>query len=150
MPPEEFERSRKGDCEDFSLYAWRQVQSLGYRTRFVGGKHGRYGDGHAWVTFERDGKTFLLEPLACFVGPHMPRLSTLAYKPDVSVEWAGEKAHFYLHQERKFSVPAGQLPAPILEWVSIQARQLLRAAYVIPVGSAKLGIRKLREMVERQ
>jgi hypothetical protein len=49
MPPEEFERSRKGDCEDFALYAWRQLLSLGYSARFVGGKHGRYGEGHAWV-----------------------------------------------------------------------------------------------------
>ena len=33
MPPEEFERSRKGDCEDFALYAWRQLLSLGYSAR---------------------------------------------------------------------------------------------------------------------
>src|SRR5262250_3356035 len=49
MPPEEFERSRKGDCEDFALYAWRQLLSLGYSARFVVGSHGRYSEGHAWV-----------------------------------------------------------------------------------------------------
>jgi hypothetical protein len=145
MPPEEFERSRKGDCEDFALYAWRQVQSLGYSTRFVGGKHGRYGDGHAWVTFERDGKTFLLEPQASSLGPRLPRFSTLAYKPDVSVEWDGKKAHFYLHQERKFTPPVRQLPALILEWVYFHAWFILRVAYLLPVGLAKRGFRKLRE-----
>jgi hypothetical protein len=91
IPPEEFELSRKGDCEDFALYAWRQLLSLGYSTRFVGGKHGRYGEGHAWVTFEKDGKNYLMEPQACSLGPRLPRLSTLAYKPDVSVEWDGER-----------------------------------------------------------
>jgi hypothetical protein len=117
MPPEEFERSRKGDCEDFALYAWRQPLSLGYSARFVGGKHGRYGEGHAWVTFEKDGKTFLLEPQARSFGPRLPRLSTLAYKPDVSVDWDGEKAHFYSHSERKFTPPVRQIPALVLESV---------------------------------
>jgi transglutaminase superfamily protein len=116
MPPEESERARKGDCEDFALYAWRQVQSLGYPTRFVGGKNGRYGEGHAWVTFERNGKTFLLEPQASSAGPRLPRLSTLAYKPDVSVEWDGKTAHFYFHKEFKFTVPPKQVLSLILEW----------------------------------
>jgi hypothetical protein len=144
MPPEEFERSRKGDCEDFALYAWRQVMSLGYFARFVGGRHGRYGDGHAWVTFEKDGKTFLMEPLACSSGPTLPRLSTLAYKPDVSVEWDGEKAHFYLHRERKFMPAARQVPALVLEWTYYHMRSISRIAYLVPVGLVKRGYRRLR------
>jgi hypothetical protein len=143
MPPEEFERSRKGDCEDFALYAWRQLSSLGYAARFVGGRHGRYGTGHAWVTFEKDGKTFLMEPQACSLGMHMPRLSTLAYKPDVSVEWDGEKAHFYLHEERKFIPPARQVPALVWEWVYCYLRYSLWAAYVITFGLARIGFRKV-------
>jgi hypothetical protein len=144
MPPEDFEHIRKGDCEDFALYAWRQLQSLGFRTRFVGGKNGRYGDGHAWVTFEQDGKTFLLEPQASSLGPRLPRLSTLGYKPDVSVEWDGEKAHFYLHKDRKFIPSAGQLPALVMEWIYFYARIIIRASYLIPLGLLKLGFRKLR------
>jgi hypothetical protein len=149
MPPEEFERSRKGDCEDFALYAWRQLQSLGFRTRFVGGKNGRYGDGHAWVTFERDGKVFLLEPQASSFGPRLPRLSTLGYKPDVSVEWDGKKAHFYFHKEREFALPARQMPSLVVEWVYFYARLILIAAYLIPVGLLKLGFRKLREKAKK-
>jgi hypothetical protein len=144
IPPEEFEKSRKGDCEDFALYAWRQLLSLGYSARFVGGKHGRYGEGHAWVTFKQEGKTFLLEPQACSVGPHLPRLSTLAYTPDVSVEWDGQKAHFYSHKARKFIPPVPQIPALVSEWVSCYSRLALMTAYLIPVSLAKRGFRKLR------
>ena len=143
MPPEEFERSRKGDCEDFALYAWRQLLSLGYSARFVGGRHGRYGEGHAWVTFENDGKTFLMEPQACSLRTRLPRLSTLAYKPDVSVEWDGKGAHFYLHEERKFIPPAQQIPALVWEWVYCRSRYFLWAAYVIAFGLGKIGYRRL-------
>ena len=145
MPPEEFECSRKGDCEDFALYAWRQLQCLGFRTRFVGGTNGRYGDGHAWVTFEQEGKTFLLEPQASSLGPRLPRLSTLGYKPDVSVEWDGEKAHFYIHKERNFTLPVREIPALVVEWTYFYACLILKAAYLIPVGLLKLEFRKLRK-----
>ena len=30
-----------------------------FRARFVGGKAGKFGAGHAWVTFEKNGKYFL-------------------------------------------------------------------------------------------
>jgi predicted transglutaminase-like cysteine proteinase len=41
QPPEEFERLKKGGCVDFSLWTWRQLLSLGYDARFVGGASGR-------------------------------------------------------------------------------------------------------------
>jgi len=150
MPPEEFEQSRRGDCEDFALYAWRQVMSLGYSARFVGGKHGRYGDGHAWVTFVKDGKTYLLEAQARSFGPRLPRLSTLAYKPDVSVDWDGGKAHFYFHKERKFTPPGKQIPGLVLEWVSYYARVILKTAYVIPVNFAKRAVRRFQKVTKRE
>src|SRR5207253_10963857 len=55
----------------------------------VTGTAGRYGEGHAWVTFEKEGKTFLLEPLARHLGLVLPRLSTLRYRPEFSVAWDG-------------------------------------------------------------
>jgi len=45
---EEFEETKTGDCVDFGLWAWRQVLAMGYPARFVGGKSGKYGEGHAW------------------------------------------------------------------------------------------------------
>ena len=89
LPPEEFERRRRGDCEDFALWTWRQVMALGYSARFVCGHAGRYGGGHAWVTFERDGRTFIVEGLAARFGSRFPRLSTLRYLPRVSLSWDG-------------------------------------------------------------
>jgi hypothetical protein len=63
MLPEDFERRRQGDCEDFALWTWRQLLNLGFAARFVGGSAGAYGRGHGWVTFERDGRTFIVESL---------------------------------------------------------------------------------------
>src|SRR6185312_16268596 len=54
LPPDEFEISKKGDCDDFALWTWRQLLQMGYSARFVVGRFGRYGAGHAWVTFEKD------------------------------------------------------------------------------------------------
>jgi len=72
QPPEQFEESKKGDCEDFALWAWRQLLQMGYDSRFVAGRSGRYAEGHAWVTFEKDGKYYLLEPLGAAVGLKLP------------------------------------------------------------------------------
>jgi len=74
MPPEDFEKIKKGDCDDFSLWTWRQLMSMGYKARYVVGSAGKYGDGHAWVSFEKDGKYFIVEPLIPFVGDKLPRL----------------------------------------------------------------------------
>jgi predicted transglutaminase-like cysteine proteinase len=54
QPPDEFEKRKKGDCEDFALWTWRQLLNLGYDARFVVGSSGRYGDGHAWVEYFED------------------------------------------------------------------------------------------------
>lgn len=143
MPPDEFERSQKGDCEDFALYAWRQLLSMGFSARFVGGKHGRYGEGHAWVTFNKDGKAFLLEPQARSMGLRLPRLSTLAYTPYISVEWDGEKAHFYQHEKGKFKPNVVQVPALVFEWICYYLRLVLKVAYRMPLFLMKLTNRKL-------
>src|SRR5437667_5121075 len=43
QPPEHFEQLRKGDCDDFALWTWRQFLGMGYDARVVFGRHGRYG-----------------------------------------------------------------------------------------------------------
>ncbi|MGB8064598.1 MAG: transglutaminase domain-containing protein [Candidatus Sulfotelmatobacter sp.] len=99
QPPEDFEKRKKGDCEDFALWTWRQLLNLGYDARFVGGSAGRYGTGHAWVEYFQDGKCFLLEPLYCRVGYTMPRLSTLRYEPRISVCWDGKTLRYFSHKK---------------------------------------------------
>jgi hypothetical protein len=71
QPPDEFEKTKAGDCEDFALWAWRQLVHMNYPARFVVGSASRYGEGHAWVRFAKDGKIYLLEPLARGVPPGM-------------------------------------------------------------------------------
>jgi hypothetical protein len=53
---------------------------LGYDARFVWGQHGRYGIGHAWVGFSKDGEHFLVEPQLSRVGDRLPQLTTLRYQ----------------------------------------------------------------------
>ncbi len=96
QPPEEFEKRKKGDCEDFALWTWRQLLSLGYEARFVVGSCGKYGSGHAWVEYFQDGKCYLVESLASRVGT-LPRLSTVGYLPQFSVSWDGKIVKYFSH-----------------------------------------------------
>jgi hypothetical protein len=66
--PVTFETTRKGDCEDHALWAWRKLTELGYRAEFV---RGRYFDGrdlhrtaHAAVIFEQHGRRYFLDTVA--------------------------------------------------------------------------------------
>ena len=144
MPPEEFERARKGDCEDFALYAWRQVISLNYPARFVVGSCGRYGAGHAWITLDDQGRTFILEQLASFYGPRMARLKTRHYEPDISVSWDGAKPHFYKHEKLKFVPPPAMIPQLVAELLYLDSLPFLRLLAALPVGLPRLVYRKLR------
>jgi hypothetical protein len=64
-----FERVRRGDCEDFALWAWRKLAEMGIDAEFYVGCV-ICGDGpgsarqHAWVVYRVDGKEFLFEPAA--------------------------------------------------------------------------------------
>jgi len=137
MPPEEFERSRKGDCDDFAMYAWRQLLEMGYKTRFVVGSAGPWNQGHAWVTFEKEGKHFLLEPTAPHLGMRYPRLDTLRYKPFISAGWDGQKAHFFAHKERKHLPPVPQIPWLVLEWTLYRTRYFLLLVYWLSLRLSK-------------
>lgn len=63
--PADFERLRRGDCEDHALWAWRKLHELGFATELVVGRWLAAGvarDYHAWVVFtDRDGRRMLLE-----------------------------------------------------------------------------------------
>lgn len=64
LHPLEFEKRQQGDCEDHALWAWRKLEALYYRTEFViGHKESLLGQEslHAWVTFEENGRSYLIE-----------------------------------------------------------------------------------------
>jgi hypothetical protein len=137
QPPEEFEKTKTGDCVDFALWFWRQLLDMGYAARFTGGKAGKFGAGHAWVTFEKDGKFYLLEPQRWPLGIHMPRLSTLRYHPAISVAWDGKKIVFFEHEERDTNPPFRKLPVLIGEWLLIWGLFWIRVIPRIPRLLAK-------------
>jgi hypothetical protein len=117
MPPEEFEKTKKGDCDDFALWTWRQFLGMGYKARYVVGRAGRYGDGHAWVTFEKDGKHFIVEPLSRFMGEKLPRLSFWRYFPSGSVEWDGRRLKYFIHEKPGHEPPSYLILKLLAEWV---------------------------------
>lgn len=116
QPPEEFEQLKKGDCEDFALWTWRQLLSMGYDARVVFGRAGRYGIGHAWVQYFENGRCFLVEPTLRSIGETMPRLSTIKYKPAFSVAWDGHSLSYHAHKDRSFHPGWTQLPTLLWEW----------------------------------
>lgn len=64
--PTDFERRRRGDCEDFALWAWRKLAELRVDAEFYVGRV-RAGDAgavrqHAWVVYRVDESEFLFEP----------------------------------------------------------------------------------------
>jgi hypothetical protein len=60
--PAMFEERRRGDCEDFALWAWRKLTELGIDAEFF---VGRFRDRqHAWVVYRLDGAEYLFEPAA--------------------------------------------------------------------------------------
>ncbi len=117
QPPEEFERTKRGDCDCFALWTWRELLTLGYDARFVIGRAGRYGEVHAWVQFSKDGKDFLVEPTMARLGCAMPRLETLRYHPRLSVAWNGSNINFFTHEDRKREPPMWKLAAFIPGWL---------------------------------
>lgn len=133
QPPEEFEKRKAGDCEDFSLWTWRQMLAIGLDARVVFGRHGRYGIGHAWVMFFQDSKCFLVEPQFRGLGLRFPRLSTLRYKPTFSVAWDGKTLRYYSHKDDPNFSPTWRLAVPLIpEWTKLWSWYWLRVAVRLP------------------
>jgi hypothetical protein len=67
--PNSFEQTRRGDCEDFALWAWRKLIEIGVDAEFCVGRAIWGGEPennrqHAWVVYRADGIAFLFEPAA--------------------------------------------------------------------------------------
>jgi hypothetical protein len=64
-----FEKLRRGDCEDFALWAWRKLAEVGIDAEFYVGRvicddRPEIDRQHAWVVYRVDGTAFLFEPAA--------------------------------------------------------------------------------------
>src|SRR5262249_16815971 len=64
--PGSFERLRRGDCEDFALWAWRKLSELGIEAELYVGRVHFEGESrqHAWVVYRVNRRDFLFEPAA--------------------------------------------------------------------------------------
>jgi len=61
--PAEFEKRRKGDCDDHALWVWRVLFEMGNQdSEFVIGKVGR--ELHAWVHYRKNEEWLLIEATA--------------------------------------------------------------------------------------
>ena len=145
MPPEEFEKRKKGDCDDFALWTWRQLLEMGYKSRYVVGRAGKYGEGHAWVTMEKDGKQYLVEPLMHYF-KRFPCLSVARYEPKGSVEWDGKSIHYFIHNKREFKLPIIKLFQYVLEWLLFQTYYMLLVFYKLIL----LPFRIIKKQIRRQ
>ena len=88
-----FEQLRKGDCEDFSLWAWRKLVRLGYDAEFVAGRCIQPGcndthHGHTWIVFRKDGVTYLFDPIIRTRSHMVEPLDDVRheYIPEVSID----------------------------------------------------------------
>lgn len=67
--PRTFERLKRGDCEDFALWAWRKLAELGIEAELCVGRvicddRPEVDRQHAWVVYSVNGTAFLFEPAA--------------------------------------------------------------------------------------
>ena len=113
--PRTFEQLRRGDCEDYALWAWRKLLELGYDADLVSGRCLPWKPGvsdaergHVWVVFRRDGESYLLETVAK-KREHMVRLLEQVkgnYRPEYGVDRDRQRYAFagLLHtmREREF------------------------------------------------
>jgi hypothetical protein len=67
--PAAFERRRRGDCEDFALWAWRKLAEVGIDAEFYVGRvicqdRPELDRQHAWIVYRVGDTAFLFEPAA--------------------------------------------------------------------------------------
>lgn len=89
--PRTLEHLRKGDCEDFSIWAWRKLVELDYDAEFVAGRCSEPQcslKGHTWVLFQQDETPFLFDPVLRKRRTMIRPLDEVRqeYTPEVSVD----------------------------------------------------------------
>jgi hypothetical protein len=101
--PGAFEKLRRGDCEDFALWAWRKLAELGIDAEFCVGRvinddQPEIDCQHAWVVYRVNRTEFLFEPAA--------RTPSRMIRP-LADAMAGYVPYFAVNQRCETSVFAG-------------------------------------------
>ena len=141
MAPDEFEKARAGDCEDYALWAWRQLLEMGYEARFVLGDIGYGRRFHAWVTYREGDGHMLVEPVAARYR-RLSRLSVLLHEPEVSVGWEDGRLVYREHQKRDYRPGLGESLAIAAEWLPIALGRKAIASVEGPWRFLRAGARR--------
>lgn len=131
MRPDQFEKSRRGDCEDFALWAWWQLLRMGYDARFVLGRVGYGRRFHAWVSFVEDGSHQLLEAVSARYRK-LTRLSVLMHEPEISVAYENGKLAYRQHEPRDYRLSFGESVSLAAEWVPVFLSRSILALLSLP------------------
>ncbi len=115
-----FEALRRGDCEDFSLWAWRKLVRLGHDAEFVVGICRSPGctAAHTWVVFEDQGVPYVLDPVVNDPEEMIRPLDEVrhAYVPEASVDRHFNRyvfAGYFYRRRGGDAVPEGRTMAAV-------------------------------------
>lgn len=124
--PRTFEHLRRGDCEDFALWAWRKMVELGMDADLVIGRRvppGAENSRHAWILFRDGSDEFLFEPVRAEHGDAVRPVSAVRteYIPEFGVTPGRQRFLFagyaYFLQNRHLG-----RASPPAEWMRRSAR----------------------------
>ena len=121
--PHTFEKLRRGDCEDFALWAWRKLVELGIDADLVIGRRvppGSENSRHAWILFRSGEDEFLFEPIVRDRGASVRLLATVRseYIPEFGVSRGRSRFLFagyaYFLQNRHLGKVASSTDAQVV------------------------------------
>ena len=119
--PRTFEQLRRGDCEDFALWAWRKMVELRMDADLVIGRRvppGAENSRHAWVLFRDGTDEYVFEPVMRDRALAVRRVTSVRaeYIPEFGV--TGDRRRFYFAgyayflQNRRLGQPRSSAAAP--------------------------------------
>lgn len=85
--PLDFEKEKKGNCVDFSLWAWRRLIELDVKVELFAGEWIRLGKKkqYFWVVFESDGEKYLIDTVSKDKEKMLYRLESVK---NIYIPWA--------------------------------------------------------------
>ncbi len=104
--PADFEKSKKGDCEDHALFAWRVLHEMGRDVRLMLGRARK--SGHAWVQLYEEECSFILETTA--KQDTYPELES-GYTPEHSFQRTAD-GRFIMYSHKPHVIEAAKCPKP--------------------------------------
>jgi hypothetical protein len=136
MLAKNFENEKKGDCEDFSLYTWRQLLKMGYKARLVIGFVSKKMNGHAWITAIKDNKAYIVDPTLAKIPLLTPGLVS-RYVPIYSIGIEEDKLVFFRHKINKSRILLIKVFSHLLTIIELMLFILIIPILIIPANIRK-------------